>query len=293
MSLYGSLKYKNNNTRKEKSLPGSNPIACVKCRMYIHRGAPRCLRLRAVLTLEAAVILPLLACFFVSILFFFRIMQVQLEVQKALDDTGRKLAVCLSKDAQDQATGLGAAKILFLKEMAGREEAERYISGGSVGISLIASEFTKDEIHLKANYHVKLPVQIFWVWDFQMEQRADCRKWTGWNAAGESGEGDVWVYITETGSVYHTKSTCTHLELSIQSVDYSRIADLRNENGEKYRKCAQCADTENLYGRVYITNQGDCYHTDLGCSGIKRTVRMVRLSEVGTRRACSRCGAPE
>lgn len=44
------------------------------------------------------------------------------------------------------------------------------------------------------------------------------------------------------------------------------------------------------FGRLYITNQGDCYHKDLGCSGIKRTVRMIRLSEVGTRRPCSRCG---
>lgn len=288
MSLYGGLVNKSN-TRKEKSLPGSNPVTCAKCDMYIHRGAPRCLRLCAVFTLEAAVILPLMAIFFVSILFFFQIMQVQIEVQKALDDTGRKLAVCLSGDGGDQTSALGIAKILFLKEMAGREEAERYISGGSVGISLITSEFTEDEIHLKATYHVKLPVKIFWVWDFEMEQRADCRKWTGWNAAEKSGEGDVWVYITDTGSVYHTKSTCTHLELSIQSVNYSELAELRNENGGRYRECQQCANTNNAFGRIYITNQGDCYHTDLGCSGIKRTVRMVRLSEVGTRRECSRC----
>ena len=82
----------------------------------------------------------------------------------------------------------------------------------------------------------------------------------------------------------------THLELSIRSVAEAEIAALRNENGEAYRKCMQCRYAENAFGRLYITNQGDCYHKDLGCSGIKRTVRMIRLSEVGTRRPCSRCG---
>ncbi len=122
-----------------------------------------------------------------------------------------------------------------------------------------------------------------------MEQRADCRKWTGWSVAEGSDE-DQWVYVTQTGTVYHREYTCTHLELSIRSVAEAEIAALRNENGEAYRKCMQCRYAENAFGRLYITNQGDCYHKDLGCSGIKRTVRMIRLSEVGTRRPCSRCG---
>ena len=121
------------------------------------------------------------------------------------------------------------------------------------------------------------------------EQRADCRKWTGWSAAEGSDE-DQWVYVTQTGTAYHREYSCTHLELSIRSVAEAEIAALRNENGEAYRKCMQCRYAENAFGRLYITNQGDCYHKDLGCSGIKRTVRMIRLSEVGTRRPCSRCG---
>ncbi len=68
--------------------------------------------------------MPLLACFFVSILFFFRVMQVQLEVQKALDDTGRQLAVYLSGDEEaqtDGAVGLLAAEAVFRKDLLGRE----------------------------------------------------------------------------------------------------------------------------------------------------------------------------
>ena len=170
-----------------------------------------------------------------------------------------------------------------------RTEAETYITGGKFGISLIGSDFSGEEITLRAAYHIRLPIRIFWLWDFAMEQRADCRKWTGWSAAEGSDE-DQWVYVTQTGTVYHREYSCTHLELSIRSVAEAEIAALRNENGEAYRKCMQCRYAENAFGRLYITNQGDCYHKDLGCSGIKRTVRMIRLSEVGTRRPCSRCG---
>lgn len=273
--------------RKDKSLPEQNSISGSE--NIARKGTPQCLRLSAVFTLEAAVVMPVLACFFVSVLFFFRIMQIQLEVQKALDDTGRKLAVCAAAVSSDGAALPGIAEALLLREMADRTEAETYITGGKFGISLIGSDFSGEEITLRAAYHIRLPIRIFWLWDFAMEQRADCRKWTGWSAAEGSDE-DQWVYVTQTGTVYHREYSCTHLELSIQSVAEAEIAALRNENGEAYRKCMQCRYAENAFGRLYITNQGDCYHKDLGCSGIKRTVRMIRLSEVGTRRPCSRCG---
>ena len=40
---------------------------------------------------------------------------------------------------------------------------------------------------------------------------------------------------------------------------------------------------------VFITDQGNRFHYDLNCSGIKRTIYMIRLSEVGNRKQCSRC----
>ena len=70
--------------RKDKSLPEQNSISGSE--NIARKGTPQCLRLSAVFTLEAAVVMPVLACFFVSVLFFFRIMQIQLEVQKALDN---------------------------------------------------------------------------------------------------------------------------------------------------------------------------------------------------------------
>ena len=211
--------------RKDKSLPEQNSISGSE--NIARKGTPQCLRLSAVFTLEAAVVMPVLACFFVSVLFFFRIMQIQLEVQRALDDTGRKLAVCATTVSSDGAALPGMAEALLLREMADRTEAETYITGGKFGISLIGSDFSGEEITLRAAYHIRLPIRIFWLWDFAMEQRADCRKWTGWSAAEGSDE-DQWVYVTQTGTVYHREYSCTHLELSIRSVAEAEIAALRH-----------------------------------------------------------------
>lgn len=291
-----SLFFKHKSKNKKighKSLPGS--ISCICKKRFVSRlsqkGTPRYTCLGGVLTLEAAVILPLMLCFFVSILFFFRVMQVQIEVQKALDDAGRKLAVYLADTGEEQKMAdSAAAKLIFSKELRGREEVKKYVKGGMLGISLASSEFSGDEVRLKAVYQICLPVRLFRERGIRIVQRAECRKWTGWNPAGGTEDGDVWVYVAETGEVYHRTKSCTHLDLSVRAVSQDKITWLRNENGEKYRRCTVCADENENPPKVYITNQGDCYHSDLNCSGIKRTIFMIRLSEVGNRRACMKCG---
>lgn len=292
MSLYSiKIPQQNEHYGKEKTLPGNTPFSkgIDKNFLFSHKEAPRWPHFSGVFTLEAAVILPLLASFFVSILFFFRVMQIEITVQKALDDTGRQLAVYMAEG--ESALDIVAAQALFLKELRDTDIPERYIRGGAIGISLLSSEFSEKEVQLRARYQVQLPIRIFWIWELTMEQRADCRRWNGWSGEAENGNADVWVYVTETGSVYHRTSTCSHLDLSIQSVKREQLAYLRNENGGRYYACSRCADRTNTWGNVYITNQGTCYHNDLSCSGIKRTVYMIRLSEVGTRECCKRCGA--
>ena len=282
MSLYGQVN--SSKTRKAGALPGSS-------KSRSNKGTPRCTFCAAVMTIEAALVLPLLACFFVSILFFFRVMQTQLELQKALDDTARQMAVYLAEEQDSGNAGLAMAKAVLWRELSDREEVKNCISGGKLGVSLLGSRITKDEVQLKAVCQIPLPVQLFWNWKLTLIQKAECRKWTGWNGEGTGGNGDVWVYVTETGQVYHTSNACTYLTLSIQSVDRATVGSLRNEAGGRYEACLLCGDAENAWDKVYITNQGNCYHGDLGCSGIKRTVYMVRLSEAGERGACSRCGA--
>ena len=97
------------------------------------------------------------------------------------------------------------------------------------------------------------------------------------------------VYITATGSVYHISRYCTHLQLRISSCNADEIDNKSNEEGNKYRACFVCGLGDKK-GKYYITADGDCYHSTVNCPGLKRTVDVVPLSQVGGRLKCSRCG---
>ena len=119
---------------------------------------------------------------------------------------------------------------------------------------------------------------------------ANVRKWTGYNPlSGREGiNEEEYVYITESGTVYHRSRDCKHLKVSIQVIPYSEIDGARNENGAKYYKCDRCGKY-NSSGVVFITNQGNKYHTSATCSGLKRTIMTVKITETGGRGPCSSC----
>lgn len=293
VSLYPSLQQYN-----KKVKTGSFPGNILNNRGNFHypdtsyKEAPRYACLPGVLTLEAAVISVYLLYFFVSILFFFRVMQVQLEVHSVLDQTARKASVYMAKQEDGNQWGNKAAvKALFLKEAAAYTTMQRYISGGIAGISLANSDIMGDDVDLQAVYYVRLPFRLFGLEDFRLVSRSNARKWTGWNnTKSNQDKYNVWVYITESGNVYHRSKECTHLTLSIKSVAKETLSKLRNENGGKYHACELCAGVKNKWDKVYITNQGLSYHYDLNCRGLKRTILKIPLSEAGDRSLCRRCG---
>ena len=94
--------------------------------------------------------------------------------------------------------------------------------------------------------------------------------------------------VTETGLVYHKDYHCSHLDLSIRMTHLELVEGLRNENGGKYYPCEHCVKGNG--GNIYITNSGDRYHSSLSCSGLKRTIYAIPISEAAGKGACSRCG---
>ena len=129
----------------------------------------------------------------------------------------------------------------------------------------------------------KIPIVSFGR-DPEVSVRAVCRAWIGFTQLETE---EVYVYITPTGSVYHLFRDCTHLNLSIDKVVFAQALILKNEYGEGYRKCELCKES---YGAlVYITKEGNCYHSQKDCSGLKRTVQTIALSKVQGRDCCLRC----
>ena len=117
---------------------------------------------------------------------------------------------------------------------------------------------------------------------------AVCRPWIGFT---ELKSKETYVYVTPEGSVYHLYADCTHLDLSIEKVTFAKANTLKNEYGENYTKCEICKE---MFGvMVYITSEGNRYHAQRNCSGLKRTIRQVPFGEVENRRCCIRCTAVE
>lgn len=174
------------------------------------------------------------------------------------------------------------------------------IKDGFLGIHTYMSSYMAeaDSVDLILIYNVKLPLLFIKLDTIQMVQRVRLRGWSGHkvslkNTPTETNEGNEdTVYITENGTVYHLTKNCTHLALSIKEALFEQIEGLRNDSGGKYKKCELCGDKGNMADQnsVYITNTGDRYHWDLDCSGLKRTIIAILLSEVGDRSLCKRCG---
>lgn len=106
---------------------------------------------------------------------------------------------------------------------------------------------------------------------------------------GTQSEPEPMVYITDSGTVCHKSLGCSYLNLSVIQTSGGSVSTLRNDYGEKYSACETCSRSQKPSGSVYITKKGNRYHNLESCSGLKRSVRMVKQTEADMP-ACSRCG---
>ena len=230
-------------------------------------------------------------------------MQIYINVQDALEQAGGRIAVLSEleiteniiedavekkEDVKQNIEYLALTKGQIYLKLKENTAIANYVSGGAMGINLLASEFDRDYILLKANYRVKFPVKLFRNIDFSITQKTRFRKWTGWHSLDETEE-ELFVYITEYGDVYHLRKSCPYLDLSIHCVLKEQIPNLRNKNGEKYAKCQLCKKNEPEKDKVYITDYGNKYHDSINCTGLKRMIYQRKYSDLGGMSGCVKC----
>lgn len=154
-------------------------------------------------------------------------------------------------------------------------------------LTLAKSSIENNIVDMVVEYKMKIPYINKYL---SLVQRGRVREWTGEDIT----ESKVEVYITKTGDVYHKTRDCSYLIVKISKAYYSQIDELRNSSGGKYTKCLLCVkDKPQKNIGIFITEDGDKYHIDLKCSGIKRNLIAVDISQVGNRKLCSRCGQGE
>lgn len=154
-------------------------------------------------------------------------------------------------------------------------------------LKLSESSISDEIIDMVVEYKMKIPYVNRQI---HIAQRGRVRAWTGEDISQKQIE----VYITKTGQVYHKTRDCSSLIVKISKAYYSQIPKLRNSNGGKYSKCALCVKEKlTNTSEIFITEDGNKYHKDLKCSGIKRNVIAIDISQVENKNPCSKCGQGE
>lgn len=229
-------------------------------------------------------ILPFFVAFFCFILFFFRLLEIQQDVEKALCYAVRETAV-IAHGKDEEWDGSATGEALFYARLKELDTPVEYVDRCWSGFTFSEVEGKEDAIALRVSYQVKHPLNLLGVWNYAFSQQAICHKWQG----SESGsrEGEEYFYVTEYGTVYHTTTECPYLDLSIERVPFGEVSARRNQSGQIYRGCEECgADHGEM---VYLTKYGETYHSDISCRGLSRGIYRISREEAAGYPPCPRC----
>lgn len=208
---------------------------------------------KASLALETALVLPMFLLGMVTVISFMDIYRIQTEHLQALCEKTKE-----------------AGMYAYVLDGKGPEE------------------ITLPDVYAYTPIGAFVPLPKVW-----MHNTVKVHAWTGADEtafSGETREPEEMVYVTETGTVYHKEAGCRYLKVSINQISGSSLTHARNDSGQKYSPCESCSRNQEPSGVVYVTSSGNRYHNLATCSGLKRTVKLVKESQLGGMHACSSCG---
>lgn len=243
------------------------------------------------LTVEAAVILPLFFLAMVTLISIMDLLRIQAQTSIALNETAKELGMYayVSQRGSDDSD---SSPIPFSQAACIAYAQTKLKAEPGVDISMISSTYQNHIIVLRASGTYQLLVSFFPAARISFQNQVKVHAWTGYDGGqdgyGQEDEGKL-LYVTDWESVYHTYSDCTHLELSIQQVSYESVKESRNAYGGKYDSCPYCIEDGEKPGYVFITENGDRFHSSQNCQSLKRTVHLVEPSQVAHLDQCERC----
>ena len=272
-------------------------------------------KLKASLTIEAAVALPLFLFMMLILLFPIKLMEEERRLQNTAENIGRQLAAAeyvksigddflkdkgnigemISGTADTVEKGAALGRILA---EAGKADSIAYpVIGSETAVFSDAKGNDPAMFRVELDYRLKLPFSTYSIPAVKKSMTVNRRAWIGseggrgrgrYGGDGDSEDEDRTVYLGKTSTVYHDDPNCHYLSNVMKTADASDMGNLRNESGGKYHACPSCKPGKT--GAVYYFASGTAYHSSEHCKAITSYSRAVRLSEVKNMRACSYCG---
>ena len=292
------LKQSRHNKKRKISLPDFNHRSSAKCNIpfNVHSQKRMSPKLSASATVEATMILPFIILFFVSIIWFIKLFHIHNEIGAKLNLIGNEMVaysypytllkseVGIDGELTNLALSVGWNEI-YVKD---RIE-ELSVSSKIDSLTTLLSDYSKeDAIDIVITYSVRPPFDIPGIPAVILTNHFYSKMFVGYG--GKKTEQDELVYITPTGSVYHTNLDCRALKYKVTAVKSSEISNERNESGSKYYPCEKCSGS-GFGDHVYITEYGTRYHSNKKCSELKVDIFEVPLSSVKDRPKCKFCEA--
>lgn len=265
-------------------------------------------RVSASMTVEAAVVLPLFLFFFINLGCAIEMIRLHGNLQLALWETGNRLSVygyALGEESREGGNALlqevsdVAFSYTYVKGQVVGYAGEEYLNQspltyGTDGLQFVESELftSEDTFEIVLTYAVSPWLQVPGVKPFRMANKYYGHIWNGYRLSGTTAGGESpadFVYVAQNGTVYHDDRNCSHLSLTIRQVSARQVDQERNASGGRYTACEKCARGP-MPQTVYVGEDGDRYHYNLDCSGLKRTVFTMERQEAREQyRPCSRC----
>lgn len=242
---------------------------------------------RGAVSIEAAIAYPIFLFTMLAMIYMGEIYTVRGVVYEGAVETAEYMAeyAYLTDCFEDaQVMNLPMALLRFREYVDDETLLDRFVVGGCNGVSFLGSSFPDDDgyIDMHITYYVRINAPIVGAYKHKITEHIKQKAYLG-DGSRESSDGeeseDEYVYVAENGVVYHRTRSCTYL---LPDVKTSSIESAKN-NG--YKACKYCGGGD---GVVYITTDGECYHSSTACSRLRRTVSRQKLSEVSLP-PCSKC----
>lgn len=253
-------------------------------------------------TVEAALILPFFLCAVCTVSMIAQFILIDEAVYHATVQTARVYAkqssvknsiVYTDQKTQDSSGMKGKvgnilqSRVIFMKYLEKEAVDHSYVLGGRNGVTLSAN-VDKGYAEIVTKYLLKVPVPFFRTYFFKSSIRIRARTFQGYiehESSELSSDDQNVVYVSQYGRVYHTRLDCYHLTINI--TDPNKVKSIMKSS--RYKKCDKCIKSGEIPSQMYITKNGDCYHSTLSCGALKRTVNVMSKSDISDKRLCSEC----
>lgn len=246
-------------------------------------------RNKGVATIEACLILPVFLFFMLGMVNIANVFFVESRIHQSLAEAAISTAQYEYKERklfQKNNQNQSMTNKLFLHQKFNQYlnndiRVQYLVDQGEKGIYLTIKEDIENPkvFIVKARYKVKFSLPFIGSFHKTYIDTIKQKYFIGFSKEENS---DEYVFVTPYESVYHTKRSCTHLNLEIVKV---------KGKGNK-RPCRFCGKNYGKKGQIYITKSSNVYHCNKNCSGLKRSVTRVKLKQVKGLKRCERCGTP-